>query len=93
MSAAEEGAYTRKMVFTPVCSIKADIQPYIAGEASRNELGDMMFGLSEQFKLRLFAESNENIKVGNYVLYDDAYYRIEHVSDWEFGTEAVLAER
>lgn len=92
-SMREEGVYTRERVFTPLCTIMADVQPYIAGETSRNELGDLMFGLMEQYKLRLFAADNENIKVGNYVLYDGSYYRIEHVSGWELGTEAVLSER
>lgn len=93
VSITEEGAYSRKEVITPICTVKADIQPYISGEASRNELGDMQFGLSEQYKLKLFSAPNEHIEVGNYVRYKDKYYRIEHVSDWETGAEAILAER
>lgn len=93
VSIVEEGAYDRHKVVTPICTVKADIQPYISGEASRNGLGDFEFGLSLQYKLKLFAAPNEHIKVGNYVLYEGEYHRIEHVSSWEWGIEAVLAER
>ena len=92
-SIVEEGVYDRKRVVTPLCTVMADIQPYISGEASRNEIGELMFGISEQYKLKLFAARNEHIKVGNYARYNGEYYRIEHVSDWEWGVEAVLAER
>ena len=93
VSIAEEGIYDRHKVITPLCTVKADIQPYISGEASRNSIGEHECGLLEQYKLKLFAVPNEHIKVGNYVLYEGEYHRIEHVSAWEWGAEAVLAER
>lgn len=85
ISVKEHGVYSKTKEYTPLGTVKADIQPY------SSSLAEQEYGLRAECTRRMFCgDSPEPLKVGLLVKYQGGMYRITAVLDWEFGWEVLL---
>ena len=59
-------------------TFKCDIQPISQDRVQKD------FGISKHCIYRIFANKNENIKIGNIIEISDKYYKIESIKEWDY---------
>lgn len=69
---------------TQLASLTVDLQPYNGGVANAQ------YGLTVECQYRMFSDTCEHIKEGNYVEYCGKLYRIVYAAKWTYGDVAIL---
>lgn len=64
--------------------VKADVQPLSGALAME------LYGFEKKCEKRMFYKECEHIKVGRYVVYNNVLFRIEYVTQRNFGNMALL---
>ena len=61
-----------------VYTFMGDVQPISQDRVQKD------FGISKHCIYRIFANKNENIKIGNIIVISDKYYKIESIKEWDY---------
>ena len=81
----ETGVYDKQITRTTLASgIKADVQPLSGALAME------LYGFEKKCEKRMFYNKCEHIKAGRYVVYNNVLFRIEYVTQRDFGNMALL---
>lgn len=81
----ETGVYDKQITRTILASgIKADVQPL------NGALAMELYGFEKKCEKRMFYKECEHIKAGRYVVYNNVLFRIEYVTQRDFGNMALL---
>ena len=82
-----DGSYASEMKYTPIKTIKCDVQP-ISGGIKNKPHGDV---IAETIKI--FCAAEEEIKLRRYIRINGAFYIISGIKKWRTGYEIIAEMR